>query len=263
LDRIVADASGDPSLRQVSISLGLGETFMGGPSGEVAAQHQKFLRLAAGGVNVFVSSGDAGSNPGPDGHTSNGPQQAEYEASDPTVVAVGGTSLTLNSGDGSIASEDGWPGSGGGDSIFFTQPPWQNGEGVPATDHRSVPDVSAAADPNTGAFLVLNGQPMGIGGTSWSAPVWAGFCALINEARTKNGQSPLPYLNPLIYPLMGTAAFRDIVSGSNGAFSAGPGYDRVTGLGTPNVKELVARLTIVQPQAVATAAAPARHQKRA
>jgi kumamolisin len=252
LDRIIADASDDPSLRQVSISLGLGETFIGGPTGEVATQHQKFLRLAATGVNVFVSSGDAGSNPNTDGHTSDGPLQAEYAASDTAVIAVGGTSLQLASGDGSVVAEDGWSGSGGGDSIFFARPTWQKGAGVPVGTQRCVPDVSIAADPNEGAFLVLQGQAMGIGGTSWSAPVWAGICALINEARQAAGLTSLPFLNPLIYPLLGTASFRDIRSGSNGEFSAGPGYDRVTGLGVPNVKQLIASLTQAPDQAVAT-----------
>ncbi len=92
LDRIVTDAAANSTLRQLSISLGLGETFLGGPNGEIATQHQKYLKLAALGVNVFVSSGDAGSNPGPDGHTANGPLQAEYAASNSTVVGVGGTS---------------------------------------------------------------------------------------------------------------------------------------------------------------------------
>lgn len=245
LDRIIADASSDPSLRQLSISLGLGETFMGGPNGEVATQHQKFLRLAAMGVNVFVSSGDAGSNPNSDGQTPNGPLQAEYAASDTAVVGVGGTSLRLAAGNGAVAHEDGWPGSGGGDSIFFSRPIWQTGKGVPTGSKRSVPDVSAAADPNEGAFLVLHGQPTGIGGTSWAAPVWAGFCALINEARQKAELPSLPYLNPLMYPLNGTGCFRDITAGSNGEFKAGAGYDRVTGLGAPDVKQLIAALTQV------------------
>jgi kumamolisin len=205
------------------------------------------------GVNVFVSSGDAGSNPGSDGHTANGPLQAEYAASDAAVVAVGGTSLRLAPGDGAVAEEDGWPGTGGGDSIFFSRPAWQKGKGVPTGSKRSVPDMSAAADPNEGAFLVLHGQPIGIGGTSWSAPVWAGFCALINEARQKAGLPSLPYLNPLIYPLNGTGCFRDITAGSNGEFKAGAGYDRVTGLGAPDIKQLIAALT--QPPVQASVAA--------
>jgi kumamolisin len=242
LDRILADLSSQPELRQLSISLGLGETFMGGPQGEVAAQHQKFLRLAAAGVNVFVSSGDAGSNPDDTGHSSTGPLQAEYESSDPCVVAVGGTSLTL-APNGQVADETGWASGGGGKSIFFKRPGWQKGAGMPADDARLVPDVSAAADPNTGAFLVLHGKVTQIGGTSWSAPMWAGFCALINEARKTAGKPLLPFLNPLLYPLMGTACFRDIKAGSNGAFTAAAGYDMVTGIGVPNVKELIGALT--------------------
>jgi kumamolisin len=241
LDKIIADAATRPNLRQVSISLGLGETYLHGPSGEVATEHQKFLRLAAAGINVFVSSGDAGSNPGPTGHTSNGPLQAEYEASDPCVIGVGGTSLQMGA-NGQVASEVAWGGSGGGKSVYFPRPPWQKGNGVLAGAQRLVPDVSLAADPNEGAVLVLNGQPQQIGGTSWSAPVWAAFCALINEARHKTGKPALAFLNPLIYPLLGTNCFRDIVSGSNGAYHAGPGHDLVTGLGVPNMKQLVSKL---------------------
>jgi kumamolisin len=242
LDAILADLPTQPGLRQLSISLGLGETFMGGPNGEVATQHQKFLRLAASGVNVFVSSGDAGSNPDATGHSSTGPTQVEYESSDPFVIGVGGTSLVL-SGGGGVSQESGWSSGGGGKSIFFTRQQWQTGAGVPAGTERLVPDVSLCADPDEGAFLVLNGQPIQIGGTSWSAPVWAGFCALINEARTVAGKAPLGFLNPQIYPLMSTACFRDITTGSNGAFQAGPGYDMVTGIGVPNVRQLIQSLT--------------------
>jgi kumamolisin len=242
LDRIIKDLPANPKLRQLSISLGLGETYMGGPSGEVAAQHLRFLKLAAAGVNVFVSTGDAGSNPDQTGHSQTGPLQAEYESTDTAVIAVGGTTLKL-AADGSVASETAWSSGGGGRSILFPRPKWQVGAGLPAGQDRLVPDVCAAADPNTGAYLVLHGHPIGIGGTSWSAPMWAGFCALINEAREKAGQPFLGYLNPLIYPLLGAAAFRDIVAGSNGAYSATRGFDLVTGLGAPNLSALIARLT--------------------
>ena len=242
LDRIIADLPSRPGMRQLSISLGLGEQFMGGPNGEVRTQHAKFLRLAAAGVNVFVSSGDAGSRPDVSGHSASGPTQAEYESSDSSVVSVGGTTLKLTSA-GDVAGEVGWTGSGGGKSIFFSRPVWQTGSGVPDGGERLVPDVSLAADPNTGAFLVLNGRPLGIGGTSWSAPVWAGFCALMNEAREKAGKAFLPFLNPLIYPLMGTACFRDIKGGTNGDFTAGPGHDLVTGIGVPDVGQLTKALT--------------------
>jgi kumamolisin len=242
IDQIIADAAQRPGLRQVSISLGLGESYLHGPSGEVATEHQKFLRLAAAGVNVFVSSGDAGSNPDQTGHSSAGPLQAEYEASDPCVIGVGGTSLRL-AANGHVSTEVAWPSSGGGKSMYFPRPVWQKGNGVPQGGQRLVPDVSAAADPNEGAVLFLNGKRVQIGGTSWSAPVWAAFCALINEARQKKGKQPLPFLNPLLYPLLGTNCFRDIVTGSNGAYHAGPGYDLVTGLGVPDMKQLVTKLT--------------------
>jgi kumamolisin len=239
LDRIIQDLPSHPDMRQLSISLGLGETFMS--PGEVTTEHSKFLRLAAAGVNVFVSSGDAGSNPDGSGHGSGGPLQAEYESSDSAVVGVGGTSLRLNPA-GGVSSEAAWSGSGGGTSRFFPRPAWQAGAGVPQGTKRLVPDVCAAADPNTGAFLVFNGKPTQIGGTSWSAPIWAGLCALMNEARKKAGKPALGFLNPLIYPLIGSPALRDITSGSNGAFHAASGYDMVTGVGAPNLRDLIARI---------------------
>src|SRR5205085_1129731 len=79
-------------------------------------------------------------------------------------------------------------------------------------------------------------------GTSWSAPTWAGFAALINQARAQSGQSSLGLLNSRIYPLVGTSNFHDITSGSDGAYSAGANYDLVTGLGTPDVNVLVQSL---------------------
>lgn len=239
LDRILNDLTDAPTLRQLSISLGAGETLL--PKGTIRTQHQRLVRLAAAGVNIFVSSGDAGSNPDSNG-TSGGPLQAEFAASDPCVVGVGGTTLVLAQ-DGSVQSETGWADGGGGTSAMFKRAEWQAGDGVRAGTNRLVPDVSLTADPNEGALVVLNGEPQPVGGTSWSAPVWAGFCALINEARTKAGKEPLPFINPIIYPLLGTANFRDISKGSNGAYTAGPGFDMVTGIGVPDIKNLLQALT--------------------
>ena len=240
LDRIIADLPSFPGMRQLSISLGLGERFMGGANGEVATQHQKFLKLAAAGVNVFVSSGDAGSNPDDTGHSSTGPTQVEYESSDTAVIGVGGTSLRMTPG--GAVTETAWSGSGGGASIFFNRPAWQSAAGVPAGKRRLVPDVSLVADPNTGALVVLHGKAMQIGGTSWSAPVWAGFCALMNDARIRANKAALGFLNPRLYPLAGTSCFRDVTTGTNGAFTASAGYDEVTGLGVPNIARLIAAL---------------------
>ena len=240
LDRIIDDIPSQPNMRQLSISLGLGETYLNGPGGEVATQHQKFLKLAAAGVNVFVSTGDAGSNPDETGHSATGPAQAEYESTDPCVVAVGGTTLKL-APDGTVASEVGWSSGGGGKSIYFPRPPWQSAPGAGGR-RRLVPDVSATADPEDGGLVVLNGRPQQFGGTSWSAPIWAGICALINSARVKASKPPLPFLNPLIYPLAGSC-FRDILTGSNGIYHATTGYDLVTGLGSPDMQALVNALS--------------------
>lgn len=239
LERILEDLPAQPGLHQLSISLGLGEKFMS--STEVKTEQEIFLRLAARGVNVFVSSGDAGSNPDESGHSSSGPLQVEYQSSDPFVIGVGGTTLQLDSG-GSRAREEGWPGGGGGESNFFDRPTWQAGPGVGEGKKRLVPDVSLTADPNAGAFYFFQGDVDNTGGTSWSAPVWAGFCALINEARANASKPPLAFLPPLIYPLIGTKCFQDITAGSNGAYKAGPGYDMVTGIGVPDVKELIDKL---------------------
>jgi kumamolisin len=240
LDRIISDFAANPSMRQVSISLGLGESFM--QKGELRTQHAKYLRLAALGINVFVSSGDAGSNPDTTGHGSTGPLQPEYGASDPAVIGVGGTTLKLAAG-GTVKTETGWPDGGGGISTQFARPAWQTGKSLPAGATRLVPDVSLVADPNTGALIIFNGKDEQIGGTSWSAPVWAAFCAMVNEARAKVNKPPLAFLGPLLYPLAGTESFRDIVAGSNGAYHAKAGYDMVTGLGVPNLKVLVDMLT--------------------
>jgi kumamolisin len=102
--------------------------------------------------------------------------------------------------------------------------------------------VGLVADPRTGAMVVLNGEPQPVGGTSWSAPVWAAFCARINDALHRAGKPPLSLLSPRLYPLLGSC-FRDVTGGSNGAFDAAAGYDLVTGLGTPDVAALIAALT--------------------
>jgi kumamolisin len=241
LDQIIGDLPSEPGLRQLSISLGLGELYFGPAKGEIRTQHAKFLRLAAAGVNVFVSSGDAGSNPDSTGHDSTGPTQVEYEASDPSVIGVGGTTLVLGA-NGSVAAETAWSGSGGGKSVVFPRPGWQAGDGIPAGTQRLVPDVSAAADPSTGGMIVLQGQALKVGGTSWAAPIWAAFCALINDARQQAGKAALGFLNPQLYPVGASSAFRDITQGSNGAYDAGPGYDMVTGLGTPNAGRILAEI---------------------
>ncbi|HEV3063698.1 MAG TPA: hypothetical protein VGX93_00095 [Chthoniobacterales bacterium] len=80
-----------------------------------------------------------------------------------------------------------WSYSGGGVSEYFTRPSWQIGTGMPGGTMRAVPDVACPADPNNGAVLFYNGAQTVVGGTSWSSPTWAGYCALINQARSNAG----------------------------------------------------------------------------
>ncbi len=244
--KIISDANSVPSMRQVSMSFGGGEHSIFSLD-ELQAEAQLFLAMANEGITVFASTGDGGSRPDDNTGSFNKKAdiQVEYPSSDPNVTAVGGTKLTLNANNGSVASETAWSGTGGGESEVFTRPSWQTGAGVPDGLFRFLPDLAGPADPNKGAFVVFQGTNTTIGGTSWSAPMMAGLCAMINQARSDTGQEPLGLLGPQIYPLLGTSAFRDITSGNNGDFSATVGYDECTGVGVPNFSLLFAELTNV------------------
>jgi len=242
---IINDLPSQPALHQISLSYGLGERYEA--ASQIHTDAQYFASIAGAGVTVFVSSGDGGSSPGPNGWEDNsGPVQVECPANDPNVTGVGGTSLYLNSSTGAVSSESAWFYGGGGRSVSFARPPWQRGPGVPAGSDRLVPDVALVADINTGGFFIWNGLFYTIGGTSWSAPTWAGFCAEINQARANRGMASIGLLGPKIYPLIETAYLRDITTGSNGPngiYNAGPGYDLCTGVGVPNVGYLILKLS--------------------
>ena len=149
---IINELPSQPTLHQISLSYGLGETYM--PEGQMETDDQYFAAIAGAGVTVFVSSGDGGSTPGPNGSLDNsGPVQVESPADDPNVTGVGGTSLTLKSSTGAVISESAWFYGGGGSSQLFARPGWKIGAGFPTGANRLVPDVALAADPNTGAYL--------------------------------------------------------------------------------------------------------------
>jgi kumamolisin len=227
-----------PALHQISMSYGNGEKEEA--SSQLETDEQYFAELSAVGVTVFASSGDGGSDP-------DNSLQVEAPASSTSVTGVGGTSLSLNATTGAVTSETVWNNGngagGGGVSIVFARPAWQVGTGVPAGSYRLVPDVALTADPNVGALVFLNGVAQEFGGTSWGSPSWAGFCALINQARANNGEGPIGLLGPNIYPLLLTPAFRDIINGNNGSYTAGVGYDECTGLGVPNLAALINALS--------------------
>ena len=224
LQQVYADLPSNPSMHQLCICIGGNEQEVARDFLVIEAQYM--ANLASAGVSVLVASGDTGAK-------ADNLVQTTFPTSDPDVTGVGGTTLTLD-GTGAVESETAWSGSGGGVSIEFTRPLWQAGAGVPAGTMRLVPDVAAAADPQSGAHVVINGASEVIGGTSWATPVWSAVCALLNQDRA----SPLGLLNPKLYPLIGSSSFRDITSGNNGLFNAGVGYDLCTGVGVPNVLAL-------------------------
>ena len=182
------------------------------------------------GVTFVAASGDSGS-PGC------------YPAYSPNVLAVGGTTLTVSGNN--YVNEAGWSGSGGGQSSYESEPPYQNS--VQSSGSRQIPDVSFDADPESGV-AVYDSYDYGtstpwaqIGGTSLATPCWAGLIAIANQLRASHGVASLDGPSgtlPALYDLPATD-FNDITSGSNGGYSAGPGYDMVTGIGSPIANKLV------------------------
>lgn len=173
---------------------------------------------------IFAAAGDNGSTDGTSGQT------PDFPASSPYVCGVGGTSLQLNQ-DGSVMSETVWNdgqlggATGGGPSHQFARPQYQ--VGAWSGQSRGVPDIAANASPMTGWLIYVNGRLTPIGGTSASAPFWAGVLAAFAAA---TGSAVTNFLQRL-YALPQTC-FRDIVTGNNGGFTAGPLYDLCTGRGT-------------------------------
>jgi kumamolisin len=271
LTQISNDIGSIPSMRVVSLSYGNTEGLDGASA--LTQFSQQAATLAAEGVSILDASGDAGSNPsggiGAGDYSATAPLGVTYPASDPSVTGVGGTTLAFT-GNWTYNGEHVWnqlsdtspSASGGGVSGFFPKPSWQSGGSFLAGQTmRCVPDVAAISDgdldnvsigagfqpanfTDAGVLIVYdNGKDQGASGTSLAAPVWAGFTALINQSRATAGQGPIGLLNPHLYPLGGSSVFNDVTSGSNGAYSATAGYDLCTGLGSPNVANLISALT--------------------
>jgi kumamolisin len=202
-----------------------------------------FERMATQGQNFFAASGDS---------STWSSRNEAWPADDAHVVSVGGTDLITTGAAGAWKSETAWTDSGGGispDSIAI--PSWQQLSGVinssnrGSTSLRNGPDVSANAN---FTFYVCADQTTctanEYGGTSFAAPMWAGYIALANQ---QLGTSTLGFINPTIYAQNVTSSyatdFHDITSGTSGSYSAVTGYDLVTGWGSPNGTGLINALT--------------------
>ena len=235
----VATAASQPGVSVVSMSWGFAE----GQAVFAADEAMYDNDFNVPGVTFVASTGDYGV------------ADPEYPAYSPNVVAVGGTSLTLNA-DNSYNSETGWGyysdsagtfiGSGGGMSLYEPEPAYQ--QGVQSTGSRTTPDVSLVADPLTGAWISdpYNLDPSNpfevVGGTSLSAPAWAGLVAIVNQGRLAAGEATLNSSSPTdtqqaLY-MLPQSDYSAIDTGTNG-YTANAGYNLVTGLGTPVAELLV------------------------
>lgn len=247
LDYATHDATHHPTI--LSISYGDGETRF--PPAEMTAWDTAIATAALLGITTFVASGDQGA------YGLHEPGRlichVDAPANAPHAVAVGGTHLVLNA-DGTIAGETGWTdtnqngASGGGISQEFTVPSYQAQLQLPVKTGdrpgRGVPDVSANADPDTGYAVYFQGAMTVVGGTSAASPLWAALTARVNQARG----TPVGYFQPQLYPLGSQSAFHDITVGNNNydgvvGYVCTPGWDAVTGWGSPNVAAIIAALT--------------------
>jgi subtilase family serine protease len=209
-----------------------------------------FKEMAAQGQTVFVATGDQGSNTA---------ANVVWPSDDPYVTAVGGTVLVTTKAAGAWKSETGWVNSAGMPSPNGVPiPSYQQLAGVitasndGSTTLRNIPDVASESYP---VQYVCYQEICAVhgGGTSYAAPLWASLTAMVNEQSAANGGSPVGFLNPALYAI-GTGSsfhsdFHDIISGSNGAYSAVAGYDLVTGWGSPQGVNLIEALALASEKA--------------
>jgi len=210
----------------------------------------EFVKLGISGRTILFASGDSGVGCNADRNQF----VPEWPGSSPSVLSVGATRIDTDS----ELSEEAWTSSGGGFSNYFPMPEYQfeavkqywSNDNLPATSFynvtgRAYPDISALG---VNYLIAHRGEFMPVDGTSASTPTFAGVLSLINSVRLNAGKSTLGFVNPLIYKKWSRVpgAFRDITFGRNSddgecpGFPCKPGYDPVTGFGTPNAGVLAA-----------------------
>jgi subtilase family serine protease len=226
----------------VSTSYGATEddyAYYGGTS-QLNADHADLTLLLARSAPVFTVSGDWGASFGSsDQALYDGEITVWYPASDPTVIAVGGTEAdAVSATDPKRFFETAWGDGGGGVSSLFKIPTWQAAvPGIASKTYRNVPDVALASSAGEGyaAIWTQTGSKQYeyyFYGTSFAGPTWAGLIALVEQARVASKKKLLPNLVKTLYALRATpGVFGDILQGCNGYYCAKAGYDNVTGLG--------------------------------
>lgn len=223
----------DDSAKSLTSSYGWGP--------EALVEDPVYMEFAAQGQSFVDASGDMGADLGPGG---------VWPADDDHVTGVGGTDLATNGAGGPWLSETAWVDSGGGPSpdgikIRHWQKHFVNAQNMASKTLRNVPDVAAEA--NYDSYVCYDAKCNGgNGGTSFAAPRWAGFLALVNQQAALNKEPDVGFVVNTIYPI-GRGAdysldFHDITQGSNGTYPAVVGYDDVTGLGSPQAALITALL---------------------
>ncbi len=257
---ILSRMANDNFAKQLSSSW----TWSGGPNSTIDTI---FLQMTAQGQSYFQASGDSDAYTGD--QTLDNEAQTTAPVDNPNITCVGGTSLAMSGAGVSFAAESVWNfhasggasanvGSGGGISAYYTIPDYQTNiamtNNAGSTVWRNVPDVAMVAD------LIYvnynNGSSGSFSGTSCSAPLWAGFCALVNQQSLASGGGVVGFINPAIYALATTTnytpCFHDTVGGNNigtntpNLYKAAAGFDLCTGLGSPRGTNLINALAPLQ-----------------
>jgi subtilase family serine protease len=239
----------------VSQSFGIQENAINGGGNNIQFHqaHQNYAQFTAAGDTILASAGDFGATTGTSANT------PSFPSSDPLVTAVGGTQGhpypygLYNAG--AYGGEEVWnepqfgAATGGAPSQIFGVPGYQ--AGLNGYSVRTTPDVAYNAAIDGGVLVVALPFIYLVGGTSCGSPQWAGIFALANQARAAGGKGPLGFANTALYGIYGNASkyaadFHDITIGNNTlagqpvtGFAAKPGYDLATGIGTPNVANLI------------------------
>lgn len=224
----------------ISISWGAAESFWS--SSSLNTYNNLFQTASTRNVTIFAAAGDNGSSDGSSG------SNVDFPASSPYVCGCGGTSL-ISSNNTTISTETVWnnnsssSATGGGISTYFAKPSYQSSVSYALGNKRGVPDVAGNANPNTGYILysLSEGGWITVGGTSAVAPLWAGLFGRINQSLGRAAG----FIQPTLYA--NSSAFRDIIQGNNGAYTAGVGWDPSTGNGTPNGQSILSLFSGSQP----------------
>jgi len=227
----------------VAVRKGASVVSMSWTAGEFSGELRLDNHFVTTGVTFLAASGDTGTG-------------VAYPAASPYVVGVGGTALHLDAS-GNYQSETAWSGSGGGLSVYEHQPLFQALFGIGSNPRgvRGAPDVSYNASPGTGyavydsfGFSGASGW-FHVGGTSAGTPQWAALVAIVNSMRVASRKSHLSSTNNSLYVLAKKSLateFNPVTQGTNGSCgvwcTAAPGYDYITGLGSPNASSLISAL---------------------